>query len=230
MTEILQADGTWKHSVRKLNYRHEAIIDYMIANPEMKQGEIAERLGLTQGYLSRLKSSDAFQREYRRRLNQHQEDLDRGITQKLYNVAEKGLDVVIDALDGEDVDPRFALDAKDKALSRLGYGGKNGYRAGEVENLPPPAASREDLEAARALIHEAKDFKETLDRDREEKVINHEEIVDGKNQEEGESLLGQEVEGEEGKDSAQEGQNNTPSVFFLRQGKGQREDEGGEEV
>ncbi len=225
------------HSIQKLNYRHEAIISFMISHPDMKQGEIASALGISEAWLSTIKRSDMFRREYKRRMNIHHEELDTQVREKLYKVGIKALDRVDEALEEVDedghyvVDPRFALDAKDKALARLGFGTSKGATAGNTD-IPNSHATGEDLEAARKLLDAASQYNSTIKEQNEERVINPQEGSDyGENCQEGGYVLGQEVEGESPESSDQEGADNSPPEILPEQGEvGEREDEGGEEV
>lgn len=234
--EKIRGTGNF-HSLRKLNYRHEAIISFMIAHPDMKQGEIAECLGISEAWLSTIKRSDMFRREYKRRMNQHHEELDTEVREKLYRVGIKALDRVDEALDETDedgnyvVDPRFALDAKDKALARLGFGTSKGVTAGNTD-IPHSHATGEDLEAARKLLDSASNYNKTVKENREERVVNPEEGEEyGENGEEGGYVLGQEVEGEPLETSHQECSTDKSSQILQEQGEErEREDEGGEEI
>ena len=44
----------------KVSYSHEKMIDYIIATPRIKQGELAAIFGYTQAWVSQIMSSDAF--------------------------------------------------------------------------------------------------------------------------------------------------------------------------
>lgn len=118
--------------VKGLSYRHEAIIDYMLANPDMNKGEIAEALGYTVSYFSILINSDLFQAEFRARRDEFSETLSDRTQRKLFSVTEKAAKVVeeqlskLDEEGGLDCDPKFALDAMDRALHRLGFAPQRG--------------------------------------------------------------------------------------------------------
>lgn len=48
-------------SIAKVSYTHDAMIDLIIENPWISQGEIAKHFGYTQAWISRILASDAFQ-------------------------------------------------------------------------------------------------------------------------------------------------------------------------
>jgi hypothetical protein len=112
--------------IQQINYRHEAIIDHMIAFPDRKLGQIAEDLGYTQPWLSTVIHSDAFRVEYRRRRDQHNQDLGKRIQGQLLGIATQSLDRIDKYLETGNPSPRFCLDAADRSLHRLGFGPSNG--------------------------------------------------------------------------------------------------------
>jgi len=115
-----------QNQIDTLNFRHEAIVDMMLAHPEMKQNDIANKLDLTPAWLSTVVNSDAFRVYYEKRREEYTLELHNKTVRKLYDVALAATEVVLEALGEDEVDPRFALDAKDKSLHRLGYGPSKG--------------------------------------------------------------------------------------------------------
>lgn len=107
---------------RPLGYRYEAVIDYMIANPNMTRGEIAEALGYTPAWFSTFTSSSAFRARYAFRRGEYVERLEDGVHAQVLEIAKKGAERVIGELDkGDECDPMFALDAQTRALKALGF-------------------------------------------------------------------------------------------------------------
>lgn len=53
--------GEIRNGIAKTSYSHEALADFILANPCLNQGDIAAHFGYTQGWLSNVISSDAFQ-------------------------------------------------------------------------------------------------------------------------------------------------------------------------
>jgi hypothetical protein len=108
----------------KFNYWYETIIDLMIANPDMKQGERAARLGRTQAWMSLIENSHGFRERYALRRAEHSARISQNIEDKLHNVTSLALDKLTDALATKDIKPELALQATDTLLQRLGYSGK----------------------------------------------------------------------------------------------------------
>ena len=50
-----------KQAIQKLRYSHEALIDLMIAQPELSQNDLAARFGYSASWISQVISSDIFQ-------------------------------------------------------------------------------------------------------------------------------------------------------------------------
>lgn len=140
--------------IDKVNHHHEAIADLMLAFPEMKKGEIAIRMGYTQAWLSAIINSDAFVAYFEVRRMQYNQELNQKTVIKLYNVAMKAMDKVDQALDATDLDPRYALDAKDKALTQLGFGPKGNHGAPTVVQQNNFYASKDSLTEARQRMRE----------------------------------------------------------------------------
>jgi hypothetical protein len=143
----------------RLNYRYEGIIDFMLANPEMKRGEIAEELGYTQAWFSSLTHSDAFINRYAERRQELEEELMGRHVARLHTLAEKSAKRVEEALEPDDereVDPRFALDVHSKVLSNLGFGPKpNGGQGGtgpSTVNTTVNVVTQEKLSEARRRV------------------------------------------------------------------------------
>ena len=111
----------------RLNYKYEAIIDFMLAHPQMKRGEIAEALGYTQAWFSSLTHSDAFVARYSQRRAELEEELmDRHVA-RLHSLADKSAERLEEALEPKEdqpIDPRFALDVHSRVLQNLGFGPK----------------------------------------------------------------------------------------------------------
>jgi len=142
-------------SEQPLKYRYEAIIDYMLANPQLKLGEIADLIGVTQPWLSQIINSDGFQSRYSQRrftYNNHQEQ---ALSAKLYDMADKASDRVLDELDkGENCDASFALDAATRSLRAIGFGAppSKGALAVEVTAVASDGVNSETLAIARQAI------------------------------------------------------------------------------
>lgn len=131
-------------AIARVKYSHDAMIDLIIAQPGVKQGEIAKHFGYTQAWVSRIMNSDAFLA----RLAQRKADLvdptiALSIDERLRAVAAKSLDVVLEKLElvptGE-----FALEAAAMSAKALGYGARQNnlnVQQNFVVAMPQKAAS-----------------------------------------------------------------------------------------
>lgn len=63
----LPADSPTRWEPVKLRYSHKAMIDMLIAEPWLKQNDLAVRFGRTASWISTIMASDAFQAELARR-------------------------------------------------------------------------------------------------------------------------------------------------------------------
>lgn len=121
--------GMFKPSINRLSYRHYRVLDFMIANPHMKLGEIADHLKYTQSWVSIIINSDLFKAEYRRRRSAYEQLDSQVIQEKVNRLANLGLDGMIASLenipeeDSEDEQPSFAQlkAATELALKASGY-------------------------------------------------------------------------------------------------------------
>lgn len=109
-----------------MSSRHEAILQYMIANPTQKMSLVAAAFRVTPAWLSTIVHSDAFQDQLARR---HDELFDVAVVQELGDKVTAAAHLTIDEY-LEKV-PTLSADqlisASDKLLGRLGYGSnKNG--------------------------------------------------------------------------------------------------------
>ncbi len=174
-TSVRNDHGVLKHPDRcdptaPLNHQYEAIIDYMLANPEMKKGALAEHFGFTAPYFSTLTGSDAFRMRLQYRRAEFNKTLEHQVVSKLFSVTSKALDVVEDKLDDEEVEGGFALSAATATLRSLGFGGgatrasaPSGTPGGDVAvgvtqqdgRLEVIVAARERMQKVAVLTHDA---------------------------------------------------------------------------
>lgn len=60
MSTPLESTKSGATAIATVSYTHDAMIDLILAQPGMKQGEIARYFGYTEGWVSRVMGSDAF--------------------------------------------------------------------------------------------------------------------------------------------------------------------------
>jgi len=112
-------------AIARVKYSHDAMIDLLLAQPAIKQGEVARHFGYTQAWVSRIMNSDAFLA----RLAQRKADLvdpaiALSIDEKLRAVASKSLDIVLEKLELPSATFDQALNATNVVSKALGYGAR----------------------------------------------------------------------------------------------------------
>ena len=151
MAEPLMGTESAAGAIQRVKYTHDALIDMIIANPAVSQGQLATAFGYTQGWLSRVMNSDAFQaRLAARKMEVVDPQLVLSIDEKLRALASKSLDVVLDKL-AVTQNPDTALKALEVTSKALGYGARQqnlNVQQNFVVALPPKAASASEWAAA----------------------------------------------------------------------------------
>lgn len=144
MAEPLMGTESAAGAIQRVKYTHDALIDMIIANPAVSQGQLAMAFGYTQGWLSRVMNSDAFQaRLAARKMEVVDPQLVLSIDEKLRALASKSLDVVLDKLSVTQ-NPDTALKALEITSKALGYGARQqnlNVQQNFVVALPPKSAS-----------------------------------------------------------------------------------------
>lgn len=146
----LQGTVSAANAIQRVKYTHDALIDMLIANPEVKQGELAQQFGYTQAWVSRVMNSDAFLA----RLAQRKSDLvDPSIAltldEKFRALANQSLDVIMDKLQVTK-NPDTALKALELSSKALGYGARQqnlNVQQNFVVAMPQKVQSPEDWAA-----------------------------------------------------------------------------------
>ena len=144
MSEPLLGTASAATAIARVKYTHDAMIDLIIANPAMSQGQLAMHFGYTGPWISRIMNSDAFQARLAVRKGDIVDPtLVASVEEKLRTMASKSLDLVIDRLAlGTDLDS--ALKAVEISSKALGYGARQQNIAVQqnfVVALPPKAQS-----------------------------------------------------------------------------------------
>lgn len=114
------------YNLERLKYTHEAMIDMMVANPTITVREIAARFGLTEPWIYRIRSSDAFREKLKQRTAEIVDPLlIAEIEERFDAMVNRSLEVIMDKLakPAEEVDPEIALRAAALGAKARGYGG-----------------------------------------------------------------------------------------------------------
>ena len=157
LLSFLRNDMSESASIQKMSHKHEAILNYIIANPTIKLGDVAGHFEVTFAWLSTIIHSHAFQDQLQRR---HDELFDSHILQdlgdKLNGAAHASIDAYLEKVPNLTADQ--LISANDKILGRLGYGarapaGGNTFINGNVtQNVQHNHVSKDVLEGARNRI------------------------------------------------------------------------------
>lgn len=148
---------------KPVRWWHDAIIDDMLIHPLDTVPERAKRLGYTENYMSVILNSDLFKAAYAARRSEFNVAMAQAISNKMGEVAVKGLDVLLETIEKKRDAIPFAVlsDTVDKTLNRLGYGVKpagapvvqvnaSGQQVGVVVSSEQLAEARQALRAAEA--------------------------------------------------------------------------------
>jgi len=120
----LQGTVSASNAISRIKYTHDAMLDWIIANPAASQGEIAKAFGYTQAWVSRIFCSDAFQA----RLAERKGDLiDPTIVQsaeeRIRGLAMQSADILAKKLE-QTQSPDLALKVFDISVKAAGYGAR----------------------------------------------------------------------------------------------------------
>lgn len=117
-------------AVAKVSYSHDKMIDLIVANPRVKQGSLAAYFGYTEGWVSRVMSSDAFKlRMAQRRIQLVDPLITATLEERFSALALRGLEVMQEKLDQPtDLvpfrDAAAAVELGSKGLAIGGFGAK----------------------------------------------------------------------------------------------------------
>lgn len=143
----------------RLSHTHDAIINWLIINPQASLRECADFFGYTQPWLSSLLHSGLFQAALKERQEQVHTRVVASIPERLAAVADVALDKLATCVEKSE-DPDYILDATDRVLHRMGYapasvrnpaGSPAGAGIYQQNNLQVNINAR-DLEDARSVL------------------------------------------------------------------------------
>lgn len=129
--------------IAKVRYTHDAIIDAILANPAISQGELAKEFGYTQTWISIVVNSDAFKSRLAERKGELTDPkLQATINERLDGLANRALDRLAERLDS----PTAQLKTMELvSIAKLAIGDKANRPATATQqnlyvvNIPPPA-------------------------------------------------------------------------------------------
>ena len=145
------------------SHRHEAILQWLIANPERKLGECAQEFQLTQAWLSCIIHSDTFQEQLKKRQDECFSTAVISLRERISGVAAVAMDRLGEKIESTQ-DANFLLKAADMAMrhleprkglggSGMGGGGVNFQQNNYYAMADPSALSR-----ARERMHRMREI------------------------------------------------------------------------
>jgi predicted XRE-type DNA-binding protein len=152
--------------IQKVRYTHDAMIDIILADPTVKQAQLATIFGVTQPWISRIVGSDAFQAVLAKRRSDITDPIIMAsMEDKLRGVADQSLEILADKLQATQ-SADLALKTLGLATTALGFGARDKgapVQNNFVVNLPPKAASADDWALRHApMTIEARPFSSTV--------------------------------------------------------------------
>jgi hypothetical protein len=136
--------------LKRVRYTHEAMVDFILANPGISQNQIASHFGYTPSWVSTVLNSDSFQAYFGTRKEELVDPaLAATINERLRAVADQSLKVILEKLSKTQVEDEFALQSAKLATAALGYGAKApaGTNVGVIIQMPGVAPSAGDWAA-----------------------------------------------------------------------------------
>jgi hypothetical protein len=132
--------------IKSVKYTHDAMIDEIVQNPAIKQGEIAKLFGYSETWVSIIVNSDAFkERLAERKAELVDPKIRASLEDRLGGVASRALDKLIERLDNS---AGMLKTPELVAIAKLGVGDRNLTKTAPVNqtnlyvvSLPPPAAN-----------------------------------------------------------------------------------------
>lgn len=116
------------HAIEKVSYTHDAMIDLLIANPEISQGEISDYFGYTPSWVSRVIRSDAFRERLAARKGEIVDpQILESVELQFEVLVKRSLEILQDKLRIENAPSAdLALKTAELGARALGYGAKTG--------------------------------------------------------------------------------------------------------
>lgn len=122
-------------AIQKIRYSHQDMVDFIIANPGVKQGTIAAHYGYTEAWVSRILASDAFQELFQARRHEIADPiLNASLEERFRSLTIQSVEVLMKKLDQPAVEANVAIRCAELGAKTLGLGGHaapNVYATGE---------------------------------------------------------------------------------------------------
>ncbi len=110
--------------IQRVSIKHEAIMDYIMAFPTVKLGDVAKHFGVTQPWLSQIIHSDAFQEMYKGKAESAFSHTVLSLREKMETAAHIAMDRLLETLPFE-TEVSTISDVGESMLDRLGFSPKS---------------------------------------------------------------------------------------------------------
>lgn len=122
------------NGIKDVRWHHDHVIDFMIVNPTVSQGQIARQFKFSEGWVSLMVNSDAFQARLAERKAELVDPLIvASVDLRLKAVAQVSLDKMLEKLAGPlGTTDEFLLKSAELATKALGYGARQAGSGGSV--------------------------------------------------------------------------------------------------
>jgi hypothetical protein len=126
-------------AIQKISYTHDAMIDYIVANPTTSQNEIARAFGYTAPWISRIFASDAFQaRLAERKTELVNPVIVANVEERIQGLAMQSIEILEQKL-AQTQNPDLAVKVFELSTKAAGYGARKenvGVQNNFVVHLP----------------------------------------------------------------------------------------------
>ena len=132
----LTAESRPVAEISKIRYSHQDMIDFILLNPAISQGEIAIRYGYTESWVSQVMSSDAFRAALAARREEFVDPvLVATLEERFRALTNRSLDRLMEKLNAPQVSDGVVLKAVELGAKAMGIGG----------NAPPAPPPQDQL-------------------------------------------------------------------------------------
>jgi len=113
--------------IGQVSYKHDALIDIILANPFIQQNELARISGYTQGWLSQILSSDAFQVRLAERAGDQEVNLRKDRDAMFKALLDRSYEVLSEkmALPSNTIPDQLAMRVMEVSSRCIGYGARD---------------------------------------------------------------------------------------------------------
>jgi hypothetical protein len=143
--------------IKKMNWWHEAIFEWILENPEKKLGDAAKFFKVQQSWLSVVINSDVFQERLRARRDEHFSNVSRNTVERMQGLTDLSLDILEERLEDERVIIPLGIvkETAEMGLRAMGYTGPKAEKKPGGDTVVNVNITQQDLVESRALMNKA---------------------------------------------------------------------------